>query len=49
MNVNANLMAENVIMINVEVRIKNEKKTSFVRKNILFGILLHVNVKMVNI
>ena len=25
-------MAENVIMINVEVRIKNEKKTSFVRK-----------------
>ena len=50
-NVNVNLMAENEIqikseiIINVDVNIKN---IIYVKK-IIFGILLHVYVKMVNI
>ena len=51
MNVNVNLMEEIVIkinggiMINVDVRVKD---VMYVKK-ILFGILLHVIVKMENI
>ena len=51
MNVNLNLMLENVIQfksgitINVNVSVKN---ILYVKK-IIFGILLHVVVKMVNI
>ena len=50
-NVNINLMEENVvqvnggIMINVDVSVKN---VMYVKK-IMFGILLHVSVKMENI
>ena len=51
MNVNVNLMEENVIqinggiMINVDVSVKN---IIYVKK-IMFGILLHVIVKLENI
>ena len=51
MNVNVNLMEEIVIqindgkMINVDVSVKNV----MYMKNIMFGILIHVIVKMENI
>ena len=53
-NVNVNLMVENVIKIKSEITInigvsaKNQKNVICAKK-IIFGILLHVVVKMVNI
>ena len=50
-NVNVNLMEENVIQIKSETTIKvdvNVKNNIYVKK-IIFGILLYVVVKMVNI
>ena len=50
-NVNLNLMKENVIQINDGITINahvSVKNVMYVRKN-MFGILLHVVVKMGNI
>ena len=50
-NVNVNLMKENVIQINGEITINvnvSVKNVMYVKK-IMFGILLHVVVKMENI
>ena len=53
-NVNANLMVENVIQIisgitiNLGPNVKIQENFIYV-KNIIFGILAHVVVKMVNI
>ena len=51
MNVNVNLMEENVIQINGRITINvdvNLKNVMYVKK-IMFGILLHVIVKMENV
>ena len=51
MNVNVNLMEQNVSQINCEITIivdMSVKKSMYVKK-IMFGILLHVIVKMENI
>ena len=50
-NANVNLMAENIIQINVGVTINVDVSVKNVMylKNIIFGILLHVVVKMENI
>ena len=53
-NVNVNLMVENVIKIKSEITITigvsaKSQKNVICAKKIIFGILLHVVVKMVNI
>ena len=53
-NVNVNLMVENVIKIKSEITINigvsaKSQKNVICAKKIIFGILLHVVVKMVNI
>ena len=51
MNVNVDLMKENVIQINGEIMINVDvsvKNVMYVKK-IMFGILLHVVIKMGNI
>ena len=51
MNINVNLIKENVIQINGEIAINvdgNVKNVTYVKK-IMFGIRLHVNVKIENI
>ena len=51
MNVNVNLMEENVIQINrgIMVNVDVSVKSIIYVKKIMFGILLHVIVKMENI
>ena len=50
-NANVNLMAENIIQINggVTINVDVSVKNVMHLKNIIFGILLHVVVKMENI
>ena len=51
MNVNANLIEENVTKINsrITLNVNETVKNIFSEKKIVFGILLHVIVKMENI
>ena len=55
MNVNVNFMVENVIQIksgktiNNGASVKIKKKNNISAKNIIFGLLLHVIAKMINI
>ena len=50
-NVNVNLMEESVIQIKSEIsmNVDTNAKNIIYMKNIIFGILLHVVIKMVNI
>ena len=50
-NANVNLMEENIIQINggVTINVDVSVKNVMYLKNIIFGILLHVVVKMENI
>ena len=51
MNVNVNLMEQNLIQINgrIMINVDVSVKTFMLVKKIMFGILLHVIVKMENI
>ena len=50
MNVNVNLMEQNVIKINGGITINVDVSVKIIyEKNVIFGIMLHVIVKMENI